>query len=145
MTEHEHLRALLAAFTETTGLAVSMSPMRLQALRHIHRRGITPEDVRAVLGWLRRTVERGVKGFTPASLEFRNAMNPDTLEERLLTLRQARARAKAAQAKPDVAQTRRLPDGRTEAVLAEGVAPGVDGHAVKRALAEFRRQMGGAK
>ena len=118
MTEHAHILALRDAYVEVTGLAVALIPVRQQMLRHIHRQGITPAEVKAVLRWLQRAIAQGARGFTKASLDFRNAMEPATMEERVIAYRQAQHRKKHSAPKPDVAQVRRLPDGRTQAVLA---------------------------
>jgi hypothetical protein len=142
-----HLQALLDAYVEVTGLAVTLSYQRAQTLRELDRRGITPADVRAVLQRLKGYVERGVKGYTDASLDWRNAMQEDTLEERALKLRQERAR-KAGAARVQAASTPRAAtvqtgDGNVTRLASPGDAvPEVDPAAVKRALEDFRKNMG---
>lgn len=144
-----HLQALLDAYVEVTGLAVTLSYQRAQTLRELDRRGITPADVRAVLQRLKGHIERGVKGYTDASLDWRNAMQEDTLEERALKLRQERAR-KAGAARVQAAGTPRAAtvqtgDGTVTRLAPPGDAvPEVDPAAVKRALAEFREKLGRA-
>lgn len=116
------LAALLAVYVEITGLAVTLSYERARALTELHSRGMTPEDVRAVVGHLKHLVKSGAKGYTESSLEFRNAMgNADTFEERALRLRQRRQRLKGTALKGDVPHTRTLPDGSTTTVLAPAV------------------------
>ena len=146
-----HLAALLAAYVEVTGLPVMMSYERARALTDLHDRGMTADDVRAVVGKLKRRVQSGVKGYTDSSLDFRNALgNVDTFEERALKQRQEKARkagAGAAVARSrEVATTRPHPGGGTVTVFA---APGekpirpVDPAVVGKALREFADGLGG--
>jgi len=135
--EKAHLKALFDAYVAASGRTLTLSPMRERVLREFDRRGFSPEDVRAVLQVLRSRVERGVTGYTDASLDWTNAMaNVDRFEERLALLRQARARKRGAAPKPDAPQTRRLPDGSTVTVLAQ---PTGDADAA-RIADEVRRQ-----
>jgi len=147
----DHLRALLAAYVEATGLEVSMSPVRMRVLREIDRfpSRITPEDVRAVLGIVRRAVENGVHGYTDASLDFRNAMKPETLEERVLKMRQARARKAGAlrvqAAGTPRAETVAAPQGGTisRMVPAPEAVPNVPLADVKAAVRDLERKLRG--
>jgi len=114
----EHLRALLAAYTEATGLALTLSPERARVLREMDRRGFTPADVRAVMGGIKAHIARGTHGYTDASLDWRNAMrHVDTFEERVQKCRQAAVRkagARRAQAAAAPrAETVPTPDGGT--------------------------------
>ncbi len=105
------LQALLDAYIAATGLRVTMSYQRQLTLSELHAREITAADVTAVLLALKAKIARGDKGFTDASLDFRNAMEPDTLEERALKLRQAALRRRGALPKADASRTTALPDG----------------------------------
>ena len=70
-----------------------------------------------MIGFIRAKIKRRDGGFNEASLQWRCAMRDvDTLEERVLKCRQATAR-KGSPAR-DVQYSRKLPDGRTETVLA---------------------------
>jgi len=92
-----HIHALLAAYTEVSGLPVRMSAMREWALGEIHARGFGPEDVRAVVSAIRKKIARGEGGWTEASANFSNAMgDPDKFEERALLLRQQAERRKGS-------------------------------------------------
>ena len=118
-----HLKALLDAYIEVTGLPVVLSYERARVLTELHDRGITAEDVKAVTWRIKRHVSAGTKGYTDSSLDFRNALgNPDTFEERALKLRQEQLRKRGAIKAPDVAHTRRLPDGSITTVLAPSTA-----------------------
>jgi hypothetical protein len=113
-----HLKALLDAYVEVTALPVTLSYQRALVLTELHDRGITPDDVWAVLTRIKRHISAGTGGFTDSSLDFRNALgNPDTFEERALKLRQEQLRKKGIRRAPDVAKTRTLPDGSTTTVL----------------------------
>lgn len=82
-------QALLAAYVAATGLPVTLSYAREVTLTELVNRNITPEDITSVMEELKKRIKRDTKGtYTWVSLEFRNAMDPDTLEERALTLRQ---------------------------------------------------------
>lgn len=87
------LQALLSAYQQATGFQVSLSYERKRTLSDLHARGITPADVTGVLNELKRLIQSGTKGYSDSSLDWRNAMgNPDTVEERVLRLRQRHAR-----------------------------------------------------
>lgn len=144
--EKAHLQALFDAYVEATGLQISLSPTRERTLREFDRRGISPEDVRWVLVVLKGRVDRGVSGYTAASLEWLNAMaDVDRFEDRLATLRQERARRKAKARPREVVQTVRRPDGST--VAATLPTPEADAQrisdAVKRQAEELRRKLTG--
>jgi hypothetical protein len=91
--EKQHLRALFDAYIEASGLRITLSVTRERTLREFDRRGIAPAEVRWVVSALRGRVERGVPGYTIASLEWGNAMaDVDRFEDRLATLRTTRER-----------------------------------------------------
>lgn len=101
-----HIHAMLAAYVAETGIPVSLSYNRRWALRKLHQLGFTPDDVRAVLRAIAGKIRRGEKGFTDASLSFKNALgDPDVFEERALVLRQKAARLKGAAPRRQVART----------------------------------------
>jgi len=101
------IQALLDAYIAVTGLAVKLSYQRQSALTDLIDRGITAEDVTAVMQKLKRLVARGEKGFSESSLDFRNALgNVDTFEERALKLRQEAFRRQASKPKAQVAVVR---------------------------------------
>jgi len=107
MTVPPELQPLLDAYVACTGLAVSLSYQRQLALTELHARGLTADDVRAVLERLKRLIARGEKGYTENSLDFRNTLgNADTFEERALRLRQEAFRRQAAKPKAQVAVVR---------------------------------------
>ncbi len=108
-------------------------------LRHLAERGVTGAEVAAVLAMVKRKMERGDSGFTDASLDFKNAMNPDTMEDRVWRVRQARERAKGARARPAVARTDRLPDGSTVSRLDEAAAPAPPARSLQEMVAEAMR------
>lgn len=85
---------LLAAYVASTNLTVTMSYSREMSLTDAVQRGITPEDVTMVCEELKKLIKRDTKGtYTWTSLEFRNVFQDvDRLEERILTLRQRKAR-----------------------------------------------------
>lgn len=149
MNDHrEHLRALHAAYVETSGVPVSLSPLRTYALREMDRRGLTPADVIAVISRIKWHLAKGTTGYTEASLDWRNAMqNVDTFEERALKLRQEKAR-KATAKKPEAPRAQTLPDGNT--VLGAAPAePAADAERiaaqVREQAEEFRRKMKGGQ
>lgn len=124
----DHLRALLAAYVEITGLEVTLSFPRRTTLREFDRRGFTPADVMSVLGRIKKLMAAGAKGYSDVSLDWRNCMaNVDTFEEHLLKIRQARGRAAGAKREATAAapraQTARLPGGGTMSVLASVPTP----------------------
>lgn len=93
MTPPPELQALLDAYCKETGYVVTLSLMRQQMLTDIHQRGITPEDITAVLQELKKRIKHDRKGvYSTNMLEFRNAMEPDKMEERAARLRQENAR-----------------------------------------------------
>lgn len=93
MTPPPELQALLDAYCKETGYCVTLSLMRQQMLTDIHSRGMTPDDVTAVILELKKRIKHDRKGvYTTNMLEFRNAMEPDKLEERAARLRQEQAR-----------------------------------------------------
>lgn len=144
-----HLKPLLDAYIEVTGLAVSYTIKRKIALQQIHDLGFGPDDVRAVLRELQRRLKAGMHGYTDTSLSFGNAIEKvDTFEERVLLLRQRAARRRGSVARPDVAHEKTLPTGEKVTVLApEAPVHDVDaiGKKVADQLKEYRRKHGGAE
>lgn len=98
-------RALYEAYAAATGIAVGWSYQRGMDVRDLVERGITPEDVRAVLGFVKAKMRRGDSGFGETSLLWSNAMKPDAMEERAHLVRQRAARLRGAAPKPPVART----------------------------------------
>jgi len=95
------LQALLNAYCEATEMTVTMSLMRAQMLTDIHSRGLTAEDITAVIIELKRRIKQDTRGFyTSNMLEFRNVMEPDKLEERAARLRQEQKRKVKVQDTP---------------------------------------------
>lgn len=94
----DHLRALFDAYIQASGCVLTLSPTRTKTLREFDRRGITPDDVRWVVQVIKGRVDRGVQGYSETSLEWKNVMGVgidiDRFEDRLATLRAARARKK---------------------------------------------------
>ena len=124
----DHLRALLAAYNEATGMELSLSHGRMETLRECDRRGIGPADIAAVLGVLKGRVARGVAGYTDSSLLFDKAIgvgrNVDRLENRIQQI--------AAMAR------RRKPGA---AAVAPAAAPMQDAEETARLLAQGRDAM----
>jgi hypothetical protein len=110
---------LYDAYVAATGRALYLSTARRFMLRQLAERNVTAADVKEVIGFIRRKIARGDGGFTEASLDFRNAMEPDSMEDRMWRVREAKGRAKGDKAKPVVARTDKLPDGSTVSRLAE--------------------------
>lgn len=104
-------QALYDAYVVATGRPLYLSTPRRFMLRQLAERGVTGADVAAVLGMIKTKIARGDGGFNEASLDFRNCMEPDAMEDRVWRVREARRRRKNAQAKPLVARTDTLPDG----------------------------------
>lgn len=98
-------QAIYNAYVSVSGLALSFSYLRSADIREMIGRGLTARDVTDVLKWIRRKMELGKDGFKETSLTWRNAMNPDVMEERALLVRQWNARRLGAKPKPLVAQT----------------------------------------
>lgn len=111
---------LLAAYREGTGLSVSMSYAREMMLTQSIQRGITVQDVTDVIRKMKKLIAQDRKGtYTQTSLEFRRLMDPDTLEERSITLRQEKARSR-----PIPAQTNHvIDDGQGKIVRLADVQP----------------------
>ena len=117
-TAPPEILAMLAAYVEASGLAVSLSYERGRVLAELIAREFAPADVRAVTLAIKRKIARGDGGFTETSILFRNVLgDPDVFEERALLLRQQLARKAGAKPKPEVAHERTLPDGSKVAVL----------------------------
>lgn len=98
-------RALYEAYAAATGIAVGWSYQRGMDVRELVERGITPEDVKAVLGFVKAKMRRGDSGFGETSLLWSNAMRPDAMEERAHLVRQRAARLRGAGPKPPMART----------------------------------------
>ena len=80
---------LLLAYQKASGLEVSLTYSRQMSLTRLVQCGMEPEDVTAVIGELKRLMKLKPDIYSPACLEFRNALgDPDRFEERALTLRQ---------------------------------------------------------
>ena len=149
----DHLRALLAAYVDFTGLPVVWTHEREKVLRELDRRMVTPDEVRAVLAGVKRHMARGTFGYTEASLDFRNAMKPDTMEERVLMMRQAKGRkAGAVRVQASCmsrAETVPVPGGGTVTRIVPPrdtvpEVPRVDGSRIAEEMRKFRERMGRA-
>jgi hypothetical protein len=70
----DHLRALLAAFNEVVGIDLDLDRDRMEVLREVDKKGLTPADVRAVMQELRRLVVSDDRRYTDSSLLFENAL-----------------------------------------------------------------------
>ncbi len=144
MTLFEYQREMMAVYREETGRPVHMSVGRNSMLKQMMKMEIGIGDARAVLRWLKRSVAGGA--LPASSLDFRNAMKPEAMEDRLLRLREARERGRGVKREGVVVgQARKLPDGRTETVL---TAPGAADLArmdelVKKQMDAFREKMRG--
>lgn len=94
----EHLKALWDAYFQATGFpALTASHARILTLKDIDRRGITPEEIGAVIQGIQRAIAEKRNGFNEASLEWENAMaKVDKLESRVTRYRQAVSRRTAA-------------------------------------------------
>jgi len=94
----DHLRALLAAYTEVTGIELGLDFARRTTLREIDKKGLTPDDMRAVMRHLKSLVESTDKRFTESSLLFEVAVGVDKrvgkFESWAMMLRRTRQRAK---------------------------------------------------
>jgi len=115
-------RDLFDAYVSETGIPLSHAYHRQVCCTQLVTRGVTPDDVRAVLRAIARALRAGEGGFTPASLQWRNTLgNPDNFEERVLAERQRRQRAKGAsiRASKEVREVRTMPDGTTIARLVD--------------------------
>lgn len=91
---------LLAAYQKATGLTVTLSHAREMSLTELVQRGITTEDITALCIRMKKLISQDRKGtYTWASLEFRNLLaDPDRCEERVLSLRQEKARSRPSPA-----------------------------------------------
>lgn len=133
---------LLQAYIQSTNLPVSLTYARQMTLTELIQRGVTPEDIRAVVEDTKKQIAQNIKGYTLASLDFRNVLgNADTFEERMLRLRQRKTRSKPIPAQQqatvevDGSKIVRLVDAQPpEPVRADGV----------EALRVWRKMNGGA-
>lgn len=88
-------QALLAAYVASSGLTVSMSYARETALTDLVNRGITPAEITELVKWMKKKIAQDRKGtYTPTSLEFRRLLDPDTAEERIISIRQEKTRSR---------------------------------------------------
>jgi hypothetical protein len=142
--EQAHLQALFVAYTEASGIPLSPSHDRKAVLREMDRRGLTPEDVRAVIGRVKWHLAKGTKGFSDASLDWRNAMgDADKFEERALKLRQEQARKAGVRPVKDAAQTRQVAAGESVTVLAPEVTERKPINLTEATRAEIEKLRGG--
>lgn len=147
--ERKHLKALWDAYFEASGMPVlTVSPERLRTLREMDRRQIKPDDIRAVIGWIRGKISSGTKGFTGSSLMWKNAMDVATMEERAGMMKQWRGRqkgaAREARAREPRAVRRETAEGAVNR-LEEGPQDGADParlrESVKAAAEKFRDEI----
>ncbi len=141
-SQKQQIRALFDAYIEASGLCIAYSNSRESTLREFVRRNIQPADILWVLKVLQGRIDRGVSGYTLSSMEWHNAMDPDTFEDRLALLRRERDRRRRKPA-TESAHTHRLPDGGTITVLAPTPEPEAAAIAasVKEQAAALRRQL----
>lgn len=134
-----HLVALFTAYVESSGRDLVFGPHYEPTLRQMDRRGISPDDVRAVMQLIRHRIDKGISGYTEASLGWKNAMF-DVLQfdDRLAEIRAARKR-RAARA----AEKPALPPAAPCAVASDSAEADAIAARVREQAAEFRRKMGG--
>jgi hypothetical protein len=70
----DHLRALLAAFNAEMGVELTLDREREKTLREVDKKGLTPDDMRAVMRHLRGLVSSDDRRYTESSLLFENAV-----------------------------------------------------------------------
>lgn len=100
----DHLRALMAAYTEVTGIDLPLDYERRKTLQALDKKGLTPDDMRAVMKHLKALVESTDTRYTESSLLFSNAVGRrdqvQKFEERALLLRRNRKRSAGSGPKP---------------------------------------------
>ena len=130
-----HLKALWDAYFEATGLPTMFASYdRLQALRRLDQRGVTAEDVRTVVRWVRTQMNAPRSNFTSTALDWRNLMDrTDAFEEHLAKARQSKQRRpKSAATKSEVRAIAPVDQAEQERLRAKA----------KTEAEEFRRRMG---
>jgi hypothetical protein len=85
-------KALMGAYHQATGFELTITYQRANTLTTIHEMGIVPQDITNVVRELKRLMRDKPKTYTETCLEWRNCMDPDTLEERVQVLRQRELR-----------------------------------------------------
>jgi hypothetical protein len=85
-------KALMGAYHQATGFELTITYQRANTLTIIHEMGIVPQDITNVVRELKRLMRDKPKTYTETCLEWRNCMDPDTLEERVQVLRQRELR-----------------------------------------------------
>lgn len=103
---------LFAAYVRATGMVVARNYARETACLELHRRGITPADIDAVVSDIRAGIAKGVRNW--GALKFHNLMDADMLEEELALLRARQRAARAPRFTPDKASVLRA-TGRPDA------------------------------
>lgn len=82
-------------YQELTGLRVTLDPSREWAWYEWHRRGIGPDDLRALVAWRKSRIRTG--DLPPTSLAFRNLVgHADYAEEDIAILRSRESARRAA-------------------------------------------------
>jgi hypothetical protein len=106
----DHLRALLAAYNEAVGIDLDLDRDRMEVLREVDKKGLTPADVRAVALETRRLVASDDKRYTDSSLLFENLLGRNKRDHKVgrfqslaLLLRKRRKLGAAAGAAAPVA------------------------------------------
>lgn len=100
-------RALMAAYTEVTGIELPLDYQRRVTLNALDKKGLTPDDMRAVMKHLKSLVESADPRYTETSLLFSNAVGKrdqvQKFEERALLLRRKRKKSAGSGPKPAAA------------------------------------------
>lgn len=122
----DHLRALMAAYTEVTGVDLPLDYERRKTLQALDKKGLTPDDMRAVMKRLKALVESTDTRYTESSLLFSNAVGKrdqvQKFEERALLLRRNRKRSAGAGPKPVAAPVSEAEQDRIRAAAKQQAA-----------------------
>jgi hypothetical protein len=134
------VKALLAAYREATGLAVTLSYERGRVLDDLVMRGMTGDDIREVVRYIKIDLRSPRPRFNDASLQFTNLLGkPDVFEDRALACREVKRRKEAARPRPPVAQTDAI--GTSRLVEASPTAPRAAGTLLAGALRQIAEQV----
>lgn len=121
----DYMRALLAAYTEVTGIELDLDHDRRKTLRELDKKGLTPDDMRAVMRHIKALVESTDTRYTDSSLLFTNAVGSNgkvgKFQEWAQLLRKRKAKrasqpASAAPAKPSAEEEARIRAGAKRAM-----------------------------
>ena len=82
-------QSLLAAYVTASGLTLTLTYSRQMSLTQLCEMGMTETDMTMVIQYIQKQIKMGTKGFTFASLDFRNAVaDVEKFEETCQRLRQ---------------------------------------------------------